>query len=148
MTGTVRWPRFSIACSEGNIFLYARSPVAPKKTSASEWDGFIGNSLLRGLLEVSTEPETHGRQQFVLVIGLSAGGEALVQGCGENRHGHRLVDGGLDRPATFSGVGYTARELLQLGILHQRRGRQVEQPRCHDATAPPYLGDITQVEVV
>ena len=36
MTGTLRWPRLAIACSEGKIFLYARSPVAPKNTSASE----------------------------------------------------------------------------------------------------------------
>src|SRR5580692_9233775 len=37
MIGTFRCPRFTIACSDGKIFLYARSPVAPKKTSASEW---------------------------------------------------------------------------------------------------------------
>src|SRR5262245_23859028 len=36
MIGTFRCPRRIIACSEGKIFLYARSPVAPKKTSASE----------------------------------------------------------------------------------------------------------------
>lgn len=35
---TLRCPRLTIACSDGKIFLYARSPVAPKKTSASEWE--------------------------------------------------------------------------------------------------------------
>src|SRR6185436_13838385 len=36
MTGTFSSPRAAIACSDGKIFLYARSPVAPKNTSASE----------------------------------------------------------------------------------------------------------------
>ena len=36
MTGTLRSPRAAIDCSAGKIFLNARSPVAPKKTSASE----------------------------------------------------------------------------------------------------------------
>ena len=36
MTGTSSVPRFTIACSDGKIFLYARSPVAPKNTSASD----------------------------------------------------------------------------------------------------------------
>ena len=36
MIGMSRWPRRIIACSAGKIFLYARSPVAPKNTSASE----------------------------------------------------------------------------------------------------------------
>jgi hypothetical protein len=42
--GTVagsRWPRFTIACSAGKIFLYARSPVAPKNTRASEGPSVI-----------------------------------------------------------------------------------------------------------
>ena len=38
-----RCPRLIIACSDGKIFLYARSPVAPKKTSASEWIGHVGH---------------------------------------------------------------------------------------------------------
>ena len=33
-----RAPRFTMAWSEGKIFLNARSPVAPKKTKASEWE--------------------------------------------------------------------------------------------------------------
>src|ERR1700751_3844670 len=47
MTGTLRWPRFTIACSAGKIFLYARSPVAPKKTRASDWESLIVLSLPR-----------------------------------------------------------------------------------------------------
>jgi hypothetical protein len=36
ITGTSRRPRFAIARSAGKIFLYARAPVAPKNTRASE----------------------------------------------------------------------------------------------------------------
>ena len=36
ITGTSRLPRLASACRAGNIFLWARSPVAPKNTSASE----------------------------------------------------------------------------------------------------------------
>src|SRR5262249_57637723 len=57
-----------------------------------------------GFLQVSTEPEPHGRQQFVLVIRLSARREALVERSGEDRHGHRLVDGGLDGPPPLARV--------------------------------------------
>src|SRR6266487_1521637 len=36
MISISRWPRWTIACSAGKICLYARSPVAPKKTNASD----------------------------------------------------------------------------------------------------------------
>src|SRR5271156_2766703 len=44
ITGTFRFPRFTMACSAGKIFLCARSPVAPKKTSAS--DGTFGPAMV------------------------------------------------------------------------------------------------------
>ena len=40
-TGTLSVPRFTMACSAGKIFLYARSPVAPKNTNVSEWGMFM-----------------------------------------------------------------------------------------------------------
>ncbi len=43
--GTSRWPRLIIACSAGKIFLYAKSPMAPKKIRASEWEFLIANLL-------------------------------------------------------------------------------------------------------
>src|SRR5947209_18207338 len=39
MTGTVSAPRFTSEYSAGNICLYARSPVTPKSTNASEGAG-------------------------------------------------------------------------------------------------------------
>ena len=50
ITGTLRWPRFTIACSAGKIFLYARSPVAPKKTKASECGNRSSQSPRAGYL--------------------------------------------------------------------------------------------------
>ena len=59
MTGMLRWPRLIIAWSVEKIFLWARSPVAPKKTSASEfvfvmrapWNGrFLGSDQQRALV--------------------------------------------------------------------------------------------------
>src|SRR5262249_24912206 len=148
ITGTFRWPRRAIPCSAGKIFLYARSPVAPKKTRASELDAFMIDSLSCGFFQMSTELETHRREQLVLIVRLAARTEALIERGGEHRHRHRLVDGGLDRPASFSGVGNPACKLLQVGIFHQCRGRQVEQPGCHDAAAAPYFSDVAQVEVI
>src|SRR5215469_5951849 len=130
MTGTSRWPRLIIAWSAGKIFLNARSPVAPKKTRASEWAAVmvLSSDLVTGLLEVAAELEPHRREHLVLVVGLAARGEALVEGGGEDGNGHRLVDGGLDRPSSFAGVGHVAGELLQVGILDEGRGRQVQEP--------------------
>src|SRR5262249_24118299 len=49
-TGTIRWPRRTMAWSAGKIFLYARSPVAPRNTNASEWVLLIGFSPSRHYL--------------------------------------------------------------------------------------------------
>src|ERR1039457_3726587 len=42
ITGTVSAPCFTMLCRAGKIFLWARSPVAPKKTNASEVNGAMG----------------------------------------------------------------------------------------------------------
>src|SRR5215831_9048787 len=137
ITGTLSRPRRAIPCNAGKIFLYARSPVAPKKTRASELDSFMFDSSFRGFFEMSAELETHRREQLVLIIRLAARTEALIERGGEHRHRYGLVDGGLDCPASFTGVGHAACKLLQVGILHKCRGGQVEQPRCNDAAAAP-----------
>src|SRR5256714_14840744 len=80
MTGTSSRPCCTIACNDGKIFLYARSPVAPKKTSASERGASIIVSLrLRRLLEVPTELEAHGGQKLVLEVGFAPRTESVVQ---------------------------------------------------------------------
>src|SRR5215469_5847797 len=103
ITGISRWPRLIMACKAGKIFLYARSPVAPKNTRASECISLIIPSL-RNLFDVPTESESHRREELVLIIGVTARGEALIERGGENRDRDRLVDSSLDSPSAFAGV--------------------------------------------
>src|SRR5215510_626936 len=99
MTGTLRCPRLTIACRAGKIFLYARSPVAPKKTRASAWEPCIAFSSCGGFFQMSAELVTHGREQFVGEIRLAARAEPLIQSRRQDMRGHSLIDGGLDCPA-------------------------------------------------
>src|SRR5262252_6617074 len=103
ITGMSRWPRLIIACKAGKIFLYARSPVAPKNTRASEFVSLIVPSS-RDLLEMSAESESHRRQELVLIIGFTSRGEALIERGAENRSRDGFVDCGLDGPPPFAGV--------------------------------------------
>src|SRR5262252_5875067 len=142
-----RWPRLIIACKAGKIFLYARSPVAPKNTRASEFVSLIVPSS-RDLLEMSAEPKSHRREKLVLIIGITARGEAFIKRCAENRSRHGLVDSGLDGPPAFAGVRHAAGEFFEVGIFDQRGRRQIEQPRSYDAASSPNLGDLAQVQIV
>src|SRR2546430_637920 len=81
------------------------------------------------LLDMSTELVPHGRKQLVLEIGLAARAEPLVERRGEDRNGHRLVDGGLDRPPPLARVGNAPFESGKPGILEQRGSGEVEKPR-------------------
>ena len=60
--------------------------------------------LFRRLFEMSAELETHRREQLVLIVRFATRAEALIERCGEHRHWHGLVDGGLDRPPAFSRI--------------------------------------------
>src|SRR5439155_1300112 len=81
------------------------------------------------LLDMSTELVPHGRKQLVLEIGLAARAEPLVERRGEDRNGHRLVDGGRDRPPPLARVGNAPFESGKRGILEQRGSGEVEKPR-------------------
>src|SRR6266478_1663676 len=104
MTGTLRWPRLIIACNDGNIFLCARSPVAPKKTRASEWETFMLSSSFGRFFQMSTELITHRREQLVGEICLAARAKTFIQSSCQDVSRHPLVDGGLDRPAPLARV--------------------------------------------
>src|SRR5262245_61179347 len=108
MTGTLRWPRLIIACNDGKIFLWARSPVAPKKTSASEWGTFILSSSFCGFFQMPAKLITHRREQFVGKIRFATGTKTLVERRSEDVGRHRLVNGGLHRPTSFTRVGNAA----------------------------------------
>src|SRR5262249_47633284 len=102
MTGTLRWPRLIIACKDGKIFLWARSPVAPKKTSASEWGTFILSSSFCGFFQMAAELIAHRREQLVGEIRLASATKPLIERRAQDVSGHRLVDGGFDCPAPLA----------------------------------------------
>src|SRR5215218_2173510 len=100
------------------------------------------------LLVVAAELLAHRREDLVAEVAEPARVEALVQGGGEDRRRHSLVDRRDRRPAALAGVGDAATELLEAGGFLQRRRGQVEQPGADHAAAAPDLGDLGQVEVV
>src|SRR4029453_3293121 len=142
MTGTLRWPRLIMACNDGKIFLWARSPVAPKKTSASEWGTFIMSSSLGGFFQVPAELIAHCRKQFIGEICLAPRAKSLIERCTQNVSRHGLVDGGLDRPTSLPRVRNLPCEFRECGISDQRDRGQVQQPRGNHTAAPPHLGDV------
>src|SRR5262245_9028346 len=145
-TGMFRLPRRTIAYRAGKICLCARSPVAPKKTSASDCSAAMGSPRL--LLEVAPEAEPHGRLDLLREVGLASRREAAVERRAQHWCWHRLVDRGHDRPASLAGVRHAAGELAQLRTLRERSRAQVEQPRRDHAAAPPHLGDLARVAIV
>src|SRR5450432_997138 len=66
MTGTAKSPRLIMPWSDGKIFLYARSPVAPKNTSASAATGLppVSADAIVVLLAV---PKREASEQALLV---------------------------------------------------------------------------------
>src|SRR4030095_1373098 len=148
MTGTLRWPRLIIACKDGKIFLCARSPVAPKKTSASEWGTFIMSSSLGGFFQVPAALVAHRGEQLVGKICLATRAKTLIQRSCQDMSRHTLVDGGLDRPPALARVRNLTCEFREGGISDQRDRRQVQQPRGDHAAAPPHLGDVREIEIV
>src|SRR5262245_64733431 len=102
MTGTLRWPRLIIACKDGKIFLWARSPVAPKKTSASEWGTFILSSSFCGFFQMAAKLIAHRREQLVGDIRLASGTKPLIERRAQDMSRNRFVDGVLVSPASLA----------------------------------------------
>ena len=150
MIGTSRWPRFTIACSDGKDLLVGQiARGAEEDQCVGTWGIHLLSLPSCRLLHVAAELEAHRREQLVLEVRLAARAEALVQGRGEDRRRHCLVDGGLDRPAPLARIGDAAGELRTAsGSFDQRCRGQIEQPGGDHAAAPPDFGDVAQIEVV
>src|SRR5882724_7336919 len=103
--------------------------------------------LARRLLEMTAEFVAHRRQQLVGILLLAARAEAREQRRADDRSGNPLVDRRLKRPTTLARVGDPAMEVGQIGVLAQRAGSQVQQPRADDAAAAPHLGDLGDVDL-
>ena len=61
-------------------------------------------TLLDGFFQMSAKAEAHRGENLVLKIRLAAGGEALIERRGQNRHRHAFVDCGLDGPAALTRI--------------------------------------------
>src|SRR5580692_4055813 len=92
------------------------------------------------------ETLAHRGQYFLRESMIAARTKACVERRREHIRRHRLVDRGHDGPAAFAGVFDEALEAVEFRILRQRARRQIEQPGTDDAAAPPYFGDVGQVE--
>src|ERR1700733_7008446 len=101
--------------------------------------------LLR--LPVTAETGTHRRENLFSKGMLLAGAKSREQRRGQYLGRHRLVDGGVDGPAAFAGIFDKAGVVFQGVVFRERRCRQVEQPGRDHAAAPPYLGDVGDIEI-
>ncbi len=75
----------------------------------------------------------------------AASGAGIERG-GYDVGGDRLLDRGLDGPATLAGILDVSRKALELRVLHQRGGAEVKQPGRDDTATPPDFRDIRQVQ--
>src|SRR5262249_13576671 len=101
-----------------------------------------------GLLDMTPEFIAHGGEQLVGERRLATRAKTLVERGRKDRGRHRLVDRGLDCPASFARVRNPARKLIERGILGQRSSSEIKEPRRDDTAASPYFRDIAQIEIV
>src|SRR6266851_2143216 len=102
----------------------------------------------RFLFRVTTELEAHGGKNFGSELPFGARSEALIESFAEHRRGRPGLDGGENGPAAFAGVGDTAGEALESGLLEKRDGGEIEEPGSDDATAAPDFGNVGEIEIV
>ena len=118
--------------------------AVPPRDPAAFWLWFGIGGLLT--LDVPAEAEAHGRENLFAERVLLPRAEAGVERRGQHVRRDRFLDRGLDGPAALAGILDVAGEFLQLRILRQRGGAEIEQPGRDDAAAPPNLGDVRHVQ--
>src|SRR5690606_39847131 len=84
-------------------------------------------------------------QELVGKERLSLRSKTRKQRGGKHGRGHPGVDGGLQRPASFAGVGNASGEFFQSGVVLQRVGSEIKQPGVNYGAMPPDLGDLSQI---
>ena len=77
---------------------------------------------------MSAEAQAHGREHLFAEGVLLPRAEAGVERRREHVGRDRFLDRGLDGPATLARILDEAGEILQLRILRQRGGAEIEQP--------------------
>src|SRR3546814_2096004 len=120
-------PSTTIWYSAGYSFFFARSPVAPKSTTASDRSDVATSASLPRRRRPRVGPH-HGVAAELLAQGgdrlhgqrlLGLGFEAGEEGGGDGGHGHPGGDRGLHRPPALAGVGGDAVECHEAGMRLQ-----------------------------
>src|ERR1700680_3625675 len=79
-------------------------------------------------LDVPAEAKAHGREHLFAEGVLLPRAEPGEQCRSDHIRRDRFLDCGLDGPATLARILDEAREILQLRVLRQRGGPEIEQP--------------------
>ena len=80
-------------------------------------------------LDVSAEAQPHGREHLFAEGVLLPRAEPGIERRREHVGRNRFLDRGLDGPPALARILDEAGEILQLRILRQRGGAEIEQPR-------------------
>ncbi len=80
------------------------------------------------LFQVAAKLVAHRRQKLVLEISVAARAEPFVERGRQYRGRRALIDGRLDRPAAFAGIGHAASKLGQRRVRLQSGRGQVKEP--------------------
>src|SRR5437879_248947 len=107
----------------GRSFPRVRSPDAPKITKTH-------GSALR--LDMTAELRAQRRQELFAEGVIAARAKARVERRRQHIGGDFLLDGRIDRPASFTRVRNLSDERLELRIARQRQRGEVQQPRAED----------------
>src|SRR5438105_7345509 len=118
---------------------FVRSPVAPKITSVNR------SSTTDG---VTSELVAERGEEAVGEGVVAARPKAGVERGGDGGRGDRLLDGVLDGPPALARVLDVRLHGLEVRVLGERVGRQLEQPRSDHAAVVPERRDAGQVEPV
>ena len=98
-----------------------------------------------GLDGVAAEPVAHRRDRLHRRAVVLARAEPGEQRGGDDVHRYGVVDRGLHRPATLAGVLGVPADLLEVGVLLERRDQQVEQPGPDHGALAPGVEDLGHV---
>src|SRR3989304_6126661 len=96
----------------------------------------------RWALDVTSELVTERGEHLFREGVLFSGTEPRVEGAGEAIRGNRFLHRRLDGPPPLARVVDESGVSGKQGGLPQRRRREVEQPRPHDASPAPQLGHL------
>src|SRR5579872_133710 len=91
-----------------------RSSRRLSRSRRPRWDKSRSPPSASSLLKVAAKFVPHGGKQLVAESSLAAGAEPLIERGRKHRRRYRLVNRGLDRPATFAGIRNLAGKIAQL----------------------------------